>query len=391
MRLINLIIIFQIIIVNCFCAQEENKKWELNGYITNMQSVLFDSINKNWYTDNLTHNRLNFYYYPTERITTTVQVRNRFMFGDMIEQKLIVKEDYDEYDGVTDLSWNIADGPSYLFNTTIDRLWFQYTLNNLELKIGRQRINWGQSFVWNPNDIFNTYSFFDFDYPERPGSDAIRLQYYPSYTSKIEAAVKVNKEDEITAAGLFRFSKWSYDIQVLSGILNSEDLVIGTGWIGNINDVSFSGEISYLHPYKNLSDTSGLFFTSINLYYMFSNSLMIQFEGLYNQYAKEHQPENFLEYYSSDLSVKKLSMSEFTVFGQLTYPFNPLINTSVSTMYYFDIKGFVLFPSFDFSLSDHASFSIVAQTFSGEFRNPVTGKEERTWFNLGFLRLKYSF
>ena len=46
------------------------------------------------------------------------------------------------------------------------------------LRIGRQRINWGVNLAWNPNDLFNAYSLIDFDYQERPGSDAIRFQYY---------------------------------------------------------------------------------------------------------------------------------------------------------------------------------------------------------------------
>lgn len=32
--------------------------------------------------------------------------------------------------------------------------------------------------AWNPNDWFNTYNYFDFDYEERPGTDAIRVRVY---------------------------------------------------------------------------------------------------------------------------------------------------------------------------------------------------------------------
>ena len=50
---------------------------------------------------------------------------------------------------------------------------------------GRQRINWGQTFVWNVNDVFNAYSYFDFDYKERPGRmlfvfNSIRIILLPS-------------------------------------------------------------------------------------------------------------------------------------------------------------------------------------------------------------------
>ncbi len=91
-------------------------------------------------------------------------------------------------------------------------------MDKFQVTLGRQRINWGQTFVWNPNDIFNAYSYFDFDYIERPGSDAVRLQYFPSSSSVAEFAVKVDDENDITAAGLYRFNKWGYDIQFLAGL-----------------------------------------------------------------------------------------------------------------------------------------------------------------------------
>ena len=36
------------------------KRLSLNGYVTNMQSFMFQSLNDNWTIDNLIHNRLNF-------------------------------------------------------------------------------------------------------------------------------------------------------------------------------------------------------------------------------------------------------------------------------------------------------------------------------------------
>ena len=88
--------------------------------------------------------------------------------------------------GFVDLSWNILNEQSFFLNTTIDRLWVDLNYGKFQARIGRQRINWGQTLVWNPNDIFNAYSFFDFDYIERPGSDAVRLQYYPGSSSALK-------------------------------------------------------------------------------------------------------------------------------------------------------------------------------------------------------------
>lgn len=423
------IILFCLLYSNSGLAQEEerSRNWELNGYISNMQSVIYENLDDLWLTENLLHNRLNFRWDISDKMTFSVQFRNRFIYGDLIRFDQLMKDIEDQFEGdsasgilslfgldpgsmnsglagfnnyvdqidsdngIADLSLMVAKGKSFLFNVFFDRLWFQYTIDNLEITAGRQRINWGQTFVWNPNDIFNTYNFFDFDYPERPGSDAIRIQYYPGYTSKIEAAIKVDSARNITAAGLYRFNKLNYDIQFLGGILDSEDLVAGLGWSGNIKSASFRGELSYFHPKDNFKDTTGLFFVSLSSEYVFKNSFMIQVEGLYRQLPAGFNVSDFTEFYSGPLSVKKLSFTEYNIFSQASYPVTPLLNATLGGMVFLgEISGYYIGPSLSYSLTDNLDFSTYFQIFSGKFPDSEGIKHKQN-FNLAFLRLKMSF
>jgi hypothetical protein len=373
-------------------SQEKQKNYDFQGYITDMQSVMFDSIDNVWFNDNLIHNRLNFKWYPSDNITLDIELRNRFIFGDQLKNGLIDKKNYRKDQGyIPFLTHNIAEGRSFLLNSSFDRLWLRYKFSDFEITLGRQRINWGQNFVWNPNDIFNVYSFFDFDYIERPGSDALRIQYFTGFTSEIESAIKIDSAKKITAAVMGKFSKGSYDFQVLGGILNSEEYSFGIGWTGNILNISFSGEATYLHPIDNFTDTTGVFIFASGLSYSFSSSFFIQFEALYNSYAKQINVNNFIDFYNGNLSVKKMAVSEFNIFSALTYSPHPLINLSLSAMYMPGIKGFYVGTSADFSLADDLKFSLIFQTFSGEFVMPASLQKKRQWFNLGFLRFKYSF
>jgi hypothetical protein len=178
-------------------AQDEPKKLELSGYISNMQSVQFEDIKGLWINDNLIHNRLNFDWYVSDKLTFKMGVRNRIFTGESL--KLI--PNYGEFIGdselgIMDLNWNVINEQSVILNTNIDRLYFQYQTDKFSATVGRQRINWGKAFAWNPNDIFNAYSFFDFDYVERPGSDAVRLEYYTGMVSSIELAAKIDKNED---------------------------------------------------------------------------------------------------------------------------------------------------------------------------------------------------
>lgn len=372
-------------------AQEGEKKTDFGGYITNMQSVQFSDIHGDWINDNLIHNRLNFNWYPNQNWTFNMGVRNRIFTGESL--KLI--PDYASFIesselGVMDLNWNLIDEQSVILNTNIDRLYFQYEKGNFSATIGRQRINWGKTFVWNPNDLFNAYSFFDFDYPERPGSDAVRLQYYTSTVSSVELAVKMDKNNDITAAALWRFNKWNYDFQLLAGMLNSSDYAIGAGWSGAIKNLDFKGELTYLRPKDNMADTTGQFIASISSGYTFSNSLALMFEFLYTD-IQGSGITDFYNYYYQPLSVKTLSFTKYNLFGQVTYPITPLLNGTISGMYYPSIKGYFIGPSFDYSFTDNLFVSIVVQTFSGEMEDPSTLIKSRANLTYGFLRLKWNF
>jgi len=121
--------------------------------------------------------------------------------------------------GYIDLTWVNSSSSSYVFYSNIDRLNLFYTKDNLEIQVGRQRINLGINMVWTPNDIFNSSSFLNFDYVEKAGSDAVRFQYYTGLTSSVEFVYKLNGHKEISAAGIFKFNKWGYDFQLLGGMM----------------------------------------------------------------------------------------------------------------------------------------------------------------------------
>lgn len=373
-------------------AQDEPKKIELRGYISNMQSVQFEDIKGLWINDNLIHNRLNFDWYPNEKLTFKAGVRNRVFTGESLK----FFPDYDEFItgselGILDMNWNVVNEQSVIINTNIDRLYFQYQTEKFSATVGRQRINWGKTFAWNPNDIFNAYSFFDFDYVERPGSDAIRFEYYTGMVSSIELAAKIDKNEDITAAALWRFNKWNYDFQTMAGILNSSEYAVGGGWSGAIKSLDFKGEFTYLHPKENLSDTTGQFIGSVSAGYTFPNTLNLMVEFMYAD-LPESGITNFSDYYYQPLSVKNLSFTEYNIFGQVSYQITPLLMGTVSGMYYPKINGYFIGPSFDYSFSDNLFASIVVQTFSGEITaDPLSPEKSRTNLTYAFLRLKWSF
>lgn len=371
-------------------SQEElSEKIDFKGYVSDLPSAI--NLGNKWIFDNLVHNRLNFYYYPNNTFSASIQIRNRFMAGKSVRITPGYNKSLDNEAGFLDLSMNIIDEKDYVLNTTIDRLWVKYVSGNFEATLGRQRINWGQTYVWNPNDIFNAYSFFDFDYVERPGSDALRMQYYLGYTSVAEAAIKLDSAKNVTLAGLYKFNKWQYDIQLLAGVLAGSDYALGVGWSGNIWDFGCKGEASYFHPKRNFGDTAGIFMLTGGLDYIFENELYVQLEALFADRPGGFSPAELLNYFTSDLTVKNLAFTDFSLFANLSYPPNPLVSIGLSGMYYPGLDGFYVGPTFSYSILKNLDFSIFYQYFSIVMPDIITMQDTRQDFNLAFLRLKWSF
>jgi len=352
-----------------------------------MNTTVFDEVESPWIVDNLIHNRINVKWYMSNNFTFATDMRNRIVYGDYVE----TIPNYDELLSTDNgylnfLTNNIYSGKSSVIVSSFDRLYLEYNIEGLTVTAGRQRINWGQSFAWNPNDIFNSYSFFDFDYEERPGSDALRVQVFPSYTSAIDAAIKIDNDNNITAAGMYRFNTHGFDVQLIGGVIDSSDFVAGTGWSGNLKNVGFNGEFSYFHPQSNFSDTTGVALVSAGLNYMFSNSLYLSFEGIYNGYFNKISMNSFTDLYFIPQTTKTISFSKFSWFGQISYPITPLLNSSLSLMYFPSLgNGYFVMPSLAYSASNNMEISLLGQRFSGKF-NSV---EEN--LNMFFLRFRYSF
>jgi hypothetical protein len=381
----NLIFVFSFFLISAgtVLSQEKNKLLSVNGYLSTMQSVMFDSISGPFVNENLIHNRINFKGYLNENITFATEFRNRLFTGDMVRSGSSYSDMITSDQGWADLSWNIINEQSFFLNTTIDRIWLDFNFAKFQARVGRQRINWGQTLVWNPNDIFNAYSFFDFDYVERPGSDAVRLQYYPDFSSSIEVAIKADYMDKITAAALYRFNKWAYDFQFLAGYVNSEDLVAGMGWSGAIGTVSFRGEVSWFQQAEKFGDTKGTGLFTIGVDKIFNNNSVAQLQVMYCNNPPDLN--SFISLYSGNMSTKDIAFSKISAFGQFSYPVIPLLNIGVSAMWFTDLKGYFAGPSIDYSIAENVDASLFWQHFDSIINN------NRIKLNIGFLRVKFSF
>jgi hypothetical protein len=358
---------------------------EVNGYIKDLQSTSFvQKIDSN-FSSNLIHNRLNFKLTFSSKISARLEIRNRIFYGEEIKRIPNFGKNINEYNGLLSLSHLWINKKYFVVHSVIDRILLQYSDEKWDVKIGRQRINWGINNIWNPNDIFNAYNFLDFDYDERPGNDALRIQRNLNTNSVLEFAYKPGKhKEETTAALLYKFNKWKYDFQFLGGIYQT-DYVIGGGWAGNIKESGFKGEITYFIPRKNTLDTQETFSFSLMADQTFKNDWYISISGLYNA-----NPTNFLvangSFSNTNLSAKSLFPFRYNFHAAVMKTISPIATLNVSCIYSPENNTLIFVPVYSWNIASNFDLDFTAQSFFEQ--------ELLSYKNLGtafFIRSRWSF
>ncbi len=403
-----------LILISLSTTAQENKpkNYTINGYVKDLRAAfLFDGFDA-MTIENRVHNRLNFKWYPNDEITVGIGMRNQLIYGEfpkfynqLIQENLALIEILNEADiafsipltygeslkpneNLLPLAGTMIDESAVVLNTHIDRFWLDWYKDKWQVRVGRQRINWSKNWVWNPNDLFNTYSFIEFDYEERPGSDAIKVAYFPENNAEIEFVFNPHKrfKEESIYGMRYTWNKWNYDFQTIASYYK-EQLAFGGGFAGNIKDAGLKGELTYFVPIQEQDTLQGLV-ASLGVDYSFQNGLLLQAEGLYNHFGTTDSDLLSSGFSGQSLSPQNLWTHRWAIFTTVSYPINPLIQGSISSIFNPEDQSFFILPGVTFSASQDIDIYILGQ---------ITQKQALGFpFNKNFhglinTRLKWSF
>ena len=322
-------------------APRQEQKIVLTGYAKLLNTVAIPNGDAPWLFDNFIHNRLNLRWYLSDHLTMKVEARTRFFFG---QSNQVNPQFADQVNTSLDylvLGGEVVKSDSYLLNAFIDWASLDWYQGRWQIIVGKQRINWSKSYVWNPNDIFNAYSFFDFDYEERRGTDAILVKYNTGISSSLEVASNVEEDiDLVTIVAKYNLSRAGYDVQLLSGKYQT-DVMAGVGWAGQIKGAGFKGEVSYFYPYK-FDNVQSTLVADLSADYYFSSTLNVRLEAIYNS-NPEKSPGNL--FFLQPVTAKQLTFNRYSVFASAGYDITPLITANVNGIWYADDPSFFVNPT----------------------------------------------
>ncbi len=388
-KLLSLILSLLAIAVNSLAQVSEDEPskpsdFVLRGYVKYLEQLYSSPLTAKIASNQLVHNRLNLAYLPGTKFKFRLEVRNRLYFGELVRDYPGFSDQVTAGPGLVNLSENWINKSGILLNSTIDRASAEYINNKWDIIIGRQRINWGVNSVWTPNDIFNSFNFFDFDYEERPGTDAVRVKYEISGPATLEADYAPGrKQSEQTGAVMMHYNRWTYDFQLFTGIYHT-DRTAGIGWAGNLGKAGFKGEATLFSPtWQNSGPNTWT--SSLSVDYGFRNGIYLLVSGLYNKLGSD-TTFSLLQLQGEALNAKNLFPFRYTGFVQCAWPVSPLIRLSLGAMYAPTGNTLILLPDCSWAVSSNWALDLVAQIFATQQANTYTSP-----VGSYYVRLKWGF
>jgi len=367
-------------------AQDSTSFWKdkfsYNGYVKYLNTA--SSFNEDWMFNQLIHNRINTRIKWSKSLSSGVEFRNRIFYGDNNSIEGVITSMKDDGGLVnTSAAWqdNLGDP---MLSVQIDRWWLKYEWKTWELNAGRQRINWGMNFLWNVNDVFNAYNFSDFDYEERPGTDALLLTKYIKDLNQLDVAISPSRDFEnYSVAARYRWNKNMYDFQVLSGKVQ-HDFFLGGGWDGSINNIGWKGELSTFYPInegKTFNDDLLTITGAFSVDYSWQNGWMVLGGYYFNSTFLN------LDNYGTNLtlinsSAKALLPLPHAMFLQTGKSLGALWRADLILLGLPTGDAVFLMPTLSYSVSESVDLSIVDQIILG---SSIPGAQSLN------VRLKWSF
>jgi len=232
------------------------------------------------------------------------------------------------------LEWSLSD--KEYAHLAIDRLNARWSIDNFNIKIGRQAINLASTFFFTPNDFFAPFAAQAFYRVYKPGVDAVRNEISINELSNLSLiAVQGYQPQSNSDAGWSdepESSRHSYLMRYVTNMADFEwSLLTGKVRRTRIQGGSISGELfGWLgiraegHQLKELDNNHSYFSKySLGLEHRWENSLMLQVEQYYHgPGATEVTAYDFSQTYPA---------RRYQALG-LSYEFSPLLSGQFSIL-----------------------------------------------------------
>jgi hypothetical protein len=275
---------------------------------------------------------------------------------------------------------------------SIDRANITLSLPQCDITVGRQAISFGTTFFWNPNDLLNSFSAYEFDREYKPGVDGINAEIALGDFSGLNLIYGAGENYRLDESALLirGFANiLDFDAAVMAGRFR-EDGFVGAEFSGEVGPgIGLRGELSYFAAEK---DDDFIQFVA-GTEYRFENNFYLSAEYFYNGFGTPHT-SRYLEKLLSDRitegDIYNISRHYLGILG--SYELSPLLIVSLAFIMNLVDHSVLIDPTVVYSLSDNAEFVAGMVIAAG---NKPRGHQFMSEFgaypDFTFVELKYYF
>ncbi len=297
---------------------------------------------------------------------------------------------------LVDARWDMERSDHLRADLFLDRLNVEGYAGAWSVVLGRQRIAWGSGSFWNPTDVFNPYGPLALDPEDRPGVDALRVDWQFAAVGALTLAHAVAPRPGYTGGYADRSATvvragtgiGSWDLVAMVAFDRRErslglDL---TGYLGGAGVHLEAARIHHPVRYTYLSGESLVETGTIDHWldwseavagtaYGFGDGTSLQVEWFHNT-GGAVDPDAY------DLSAvaagRLLAVGRDYAVAALSRPLSPLLTGSLAVLLNAGDGSAALVPGLDWSLAQNARLAVGVQTFTGGDRSefgplPVIG------------------
>ncbi|ODV10049.1 MAG: hypothetical protein ABT20_09180 [Rubrivivax sp. SCN 70-15] len=353
--------------------------WDFGGYVKNRLAhshTVYPAGER--YTEDFNRLRLELRGRPWPGVAIEVQYDNEIVLGSYLDtqqfqvQKNLPRPTY------WDAQATYADTRDLYGEHLLHRAAVTWSGDNVDVRIGRQRIAWGTGRFFSALDRLNPFSPTSLERAERPGVDALLVEFRPGALSRASAVVAPQR----AAGGSTRVLRWhanagAADYSLMAGRFRGEE-VAGADLATQVGSAGLRAELAAIRTAGRLHERA-----LVGMDQAFAGGLTLGAEIYLDGTGAAR---------SSDYDFAALFAGERQTVGRrylgayAGYEITPLLKLNVDLIFNLRDRSRYLAPSLTWSLRPNLEAVLGTQWFAGR-----AGSEYGAFKDLYFVQLQWYF
>lgn len=353
---------------------------KLSGYYKNLfvnSETVFPV--EEGYTLDLNRLRLELKGNVSRSTSLDLQYDNEVLLGSYLRTAQFALSKDQRPDQLWDLEANYAEAGGWYGRHRLYRASVNFSLAEIDLRLGRQRIAWGTGRFWSPVDLLNPLNPIALEREERPGVDGALLEHKLGPLSRVSAVYAPRHERGASSGAVnWHSNAAGIDYSVIAGKIRGVR-VLGGDIATQVGSAGLRAELT-----RNDPDHAPPFLRAVvGLDYAFANTLTLSGELYYNGAGASDQAGYD---FAALLAGRIQNVGRRYLGAYASYEITPLIKSVNYLVVNLGDRSRFFSPAIALSLRANLDLTLGAQLFGGG-----PGTEYQRLSDLYFAQLQWFF